>query len=244
MPQNTVYAADDDVLITEVLELHLGAEGYDVTSIATAADTLALVRRRPPALLILDLNLQDGNGLDVLRALRRDVSFNGVQVLMLSGEDDPAVADHARALGAGGYLLKPFGARRLIAETRRLIGPALGANAKLMPAAKPSPASLNPVLAGLVDSYGTQTVNRLLTALSRALLNLERDAPPSQTHLEQAAHALKGAAGTLGFTLVSSTCSALERACQEGHTLDLPLSEAVGACVRARYDIERHLQAA
>jgi DNA-binding response OmpR family regulator len=242
MQCSTIYAADDDTLVTDILAQYLEGAGYRFMPLPTVEATLRQIRKVPPALLILDLYMPDGNGLDVLRWLKDDGLLGRVQVLMLSGEDDPAVAELARALGAGGYLLKPFGARRLLAETRRLIGPAVVEVAPAVEAVEE--ADLNPVLAGLKSTHGAETVNKLLMSLSRALLNLERELPPSQAELERTAHALKDAAGTLGFTLVSSTCSALERACQEGHTLDLPLREAVSACVLARHDIARHLHGA
>jgi DNA-binding NarL/FixJ family response regulator len=69
-------------LLTEVLKSHPAT--CVVTSVGTATEAIAICRQRPPELLVLDLNLPDGNGLDVALALAAERS--DTQVVVLSAE--------------------------------------------------------------------------------------------------------------------------------------------------------------
>ena len=68
MDRKRVLVVDDEPEIADVLRAYLVREGLSVETCGTAADALALLGREPPDLLVLDVTLPDGSGLDVLRA--------------------------------------------------------------------------------------------------------------------------------------------------------------------------------
>jgi len=113
-----VLVVDDEQPIRRALELTLRRSGYEVATAATARDALVAAALNPPAIVLLDLVLPDGDGVDVCRELR---SWTAVPILLLSAVDDER--DKVRALDAGAddYLTKPFGVDELLARMRALL---------------------------------------------------------------------------------------------------------------------------
>jgi two-component system chemotaxis response regulator CheY len=76
----------------------------------------------PAALMVLDLNMPDMHGLEVLRFLRNHSSFKRLPVIVLTTRGDDASRAAALAAGASAYMTKPFGPHVLAAQARSLIG--------------------------------------------------------------------------------------------------------------------------
>ena len=72
-------------------------------------------------LVLLDLNLPDGNGLDLLQDIRRDLG-DGFPVLVLSGLRHEEAVVRGIELGADDYVTKPFSPPELLARVRRCLG--------------------------------------------------------------------------------------------------------------------------
>jgi DNA-binding response OmpR family regulator len=115
---------DDDVRLAAMVRDYLGASGFDVEMAADAASGIAALRSRPAELLILDLMLPDGDGLDVCRRLRAE-GF-GLPVLMLTAKGDPIERVIGLEIGADDYLPKPFEPRELLARVKALLRRATG----------------------------------------------------------------------------------------------------------------------
>lgn len=79
---------------------------YDVDTATSGADSLACARRIRPDVVLLDIAMPKMDGVAVLRRLR--ALEPGMRVIMLSANEDIAVADAALAAGAAGYVEKPF----------------------------------------------------------------------------------------------------------------------------------------
>ncbi len=111
---------DDEAPFRHALRRSLERGGHRVREAANvdeARDTLAL---QPAELVLCDVNMPGGSGLDLVRSV---VHGNpDTAIVMLTGIDDPAVADEALAIGAHGYLVKPVGgneARIIVASSLR-----------------------------------------------------------------------------------------------------------------------------
>lgn len=102
----TILAVDDhlDLLATYYRLLSLG--GYRVVTAPTRATGLAALERERPKLVISDVRLQDGDGLDVIRAARALVP--PAATIVVTGFGSEAYREAARAAGAFEFLLKPF----------------------------------------------------------------------------------------------------------------------------------------
>ena len=74
MIYRTILIVEDDPTLRRVIRLNLAGRGHDVREAATAGEAVAAVRARRPDLMLLDINLPDRTGWDVLRELRRDAA--------------------------------------------------------------------------------------------------------------------------------------------------------------------------
>ena len=117
----TIVVCEDDEVTLELLVENLEADSYHALAAPTAADALRFCRYSQPDLLLLDLALPDGNGLDLLRTIRGSdgaaAEFDsGLPILVLSGRG--AEQDRVRGLRAGAddYLTKPFHYPELLAR--------------------------------------------------------------------------------------------------------------------------------
>jgi len=110
-----LYAEDDPTSIVNVRTI-LAAEDYQVDPVGSAADCLEACAERTPDLLLLDLTLPDGSGLDALRSLHKDLPELPVIIVTASESIRDAVA--AIKLGAVDFLTKPIDAQRLSVSVR------------------------------------------------------------------------------------------------------------------------------
>ena len=106
LPQdNTLLIVDDDRAFLARLARAMEARGFDVEAAASVDEGLASLRRRPPAFAVVDMRLEDGNGIDVIAALK-DVRPDS-RAIVLTGYGNIATAVTAVKIGAADYLAKP-----------------------------------------------------------------------------------------------------------------------------------------
>ena len=110
-----VLIVEDEPQMRRFLRTTLRAQGFAVAEAASAREGLAHAAGRNPDIILLDLGLPDGDGLDVVREVRRS-SRTPIIVLSARGKEQDKVA--ALDLGADDYLTKPFGAPELLARMR------------------------------------------------------------------------------------------------------------------------------
>ncbi len=110
-----VLVVDDDAAIRRVVATGLSARGYEVVEAETAADGLAAVATDRPDVVILDLGLPDGDGVEVCRRVRE---FSRVPVLVLSVETSDRRKVDALDAGADDFVTKPFSMTELLARIR------------------------------------------------------------------------------------------------------------------------------
>ena len=97
---------DDEAPFRNRLERAMSARGFDVVAaVGTRAEAMVVARDRPPAFAVVDLRLEDDDGLDVVRALH--ASRDDCRAVMLTGYGNIATAVAAVKSGAVDYLAKP-----------------------------------------------------------------------------------------------------------------------------------------
>jgi len=114
-----ILIVEDNTVLADGLTTVLIQNGYDVEHFSTKVDSLLALKTLPFDLLILDLGLPDGDGLEVLTSVRND--HNPIPVLILTARD--SVEDRVKGLnqGADDYLGKPFKVQELEARVNALI---------------------------------------------------------------------------------------------------------------------------
>ncbi len=127
-----ILIVEDDAPTRQVLTRELAAAGYRVAEAETGASALERFASRRPDLVLLDLGLPDIDGLQVIRAIRREAS---TPIVILSGRYEEAEKVEALDRGADDYVTKPFGVAELRARIRVAIrhgaGPSASSEATL-----------------------------------------------------------------------------------------------------------------
>ena len=112
-----MLVAEDNDLVAGAMRVLLEETGHRVTTTPSITATVAAAAAAPVDLLLLDLGLSDGDGLDVLLQLRERGAMPRVCVA-LTGRDEPEVVERCRELGCRDVLLKPVPARELLRRVR------------------------------------------------------------------------------------------------------------------------------
>jgi len=116
----SILAIEDDRTVGLVLEHVLGTAGYRVRLARDVADGREALAEGRYDLILLDLNLPDGSGLDLLRTIREEVG-GSVPVLVLSGMRQEETVVRGLRLGADDFVTKPFSPLELLARVDRWI---------------------------------------------------------------------------------------------------------------------------
>ena len=115
MSSPTAVIIEDEPQIRRFVRSALETEGWQVHEADTAKKGLIEAGTRKPDLLVLDLGLPDGDGLDLIRDVR---GWSGVPIIVLSARSDETDKIAALDAGADDYLTKPFGTGELLARVR------------------------------------------------------------------------------------------------------------------------------
>lgn len=117
-PVKRILAIDDDREMVDLLSQSLAQEGFDLSAAHTGEGGIELGRETAPDLILLDVNLPDINGFEVLRRLRRN---SDVPVIMLTARGEEVDRIVGLEIGADDYLPKPFSVRELVARVNAIL---------------------------------------------------------------------------------------------------------------------------
>jgi DNA-binding response OmpR family regulator len=122
-----ILVAEDDHAVRDLIRIKLELAGYEVQTARNGAEALQVVRDRHPDAMVLDINMPEVDGVEVLRALPGWSGKTRIPVLVLTARHAVADVQLAISLGAKDYLAKPFSDNILLARVARLLRPALSA---------------------------------------------------------------------------------------------------------------------
>ncbi len=114
----TVLVVDDEPKIIQLARDYLEHAGFDVLTARDGEAALAAIRSAKPDLVVLDLGLPGLDGLDVTRAVRKDLN---VPIIMLTARGEETDKLVGLELGADDYLTKPFSPKELVARVRAVL---------------------------------------------------------------------------------------------------------------------------
>jgi two-component system, OmpR family, catabolic regulation response regulator CreB len=116
-----ILLLEDDPTIAKTIVYALERAGSPVIHCLLVQDALQQIERQLPDLLILDIGLPDGNGLDVCKKIRASSSHQHIPILMLSAHGEEIDRILGLELGADDYVTKPFSPRELVARVSALL---------------------------------------------------------------------------------------------------------------------------
>lgn len=117
-----VLVVENDANLASVTRKFLEMEGFSPRTAASGAELVAELRKSPPDLVLLDATLPDADGLDILATVRKHPLLKGLPVIMLTGRSSKEDVMRALALGADGYVTKPFEFDVLIRAMKSVLG--------------------------------------------------------------------------------------------------------------------------
>jgi two-component system OmpR family response regulator len=121
--QVTVLIVDDDPDLIKLMRTYLKLEGYNVRIAEKRDDIIAAFRQPPkPDLVLLDVELPDANGFDVLAKMRQHPLLKTVPVIMLTGSATREAVIRGLQAGADGYVTKPFEPDHVVSAVRAVLG--------------------------------------------------------------------------------------------------------------------------
>ena len=118
-----VLVAEDNDLVSGAMRVLFEETGHRVSTAPSIAASVSVASSDPVDLLLLDLGLADGDGLEVLTQLRARGTMPRISVA-LTGRDEPEVVARCRAMGCADVLLKPVPARELLRRSREWLATA------------------------------------------------------------------------------------------------------------------------
>ena len=128
VPSKSVLVVEDDEEIAYILNFMLSREGFEVTVAKDGNEALELIEsptdpdmESHPDLVLLDITLPYVEGLDILAAIRKKVSWRSVPVIMLTGKSQETVVMKAMENGASDYITKPFLPTEVIARLKKFL---------------------------------------------------------------------------------------------------------------------------
>jgi CheY-like chemotaxis protein len=116
-----ILLVEDDDTNRKLVRIVLSGARYRISEAASVEQALALLQREKPDLLLLDIRLGNGNGLDVIRAVRADPAFDQVPVVAITAQAMKDDENRLLAAGFDAYLSKPIDTRQLPQLVERFI---------------------------------------------------------------------------------------------------------------------------
>ena len=118
-----IMVADADRTVLEMLQIRLGVAGYHASVVRTGQTALEAISHARPAGLVLELNLPDMSGHEVLEALKAANDGTSIPVLVIGRKFAPEDIRRAVSLGARDCMTKPFSGAELLERLTRMLKP-------------------------------------------------------------------------------------------------------------------------
>ena len=118
-----VLIADDDAMFVELVRAVLPPDRWEVSAAHDSMQVMMYAMRTPPPeVILLDINMPGGTGLNALKRLKQSAKTALIPVVVVSGAQDTMLPDQVRMLGAKEFIRKPIDAQTFERELLGLLG--------------------------------------------------------------------------------------------------------------------------
>ena len=121
MPKS-ILAVDDSASIRQMVTFTLKSSGYEVVEAVDGMDGLEKAKGKTFNLVLTDQNMPRMDGLTLIKNLRSLAQYKTTPILMLTTESSDAMKQQGKAVGATGWLVKPFDPQKLVEVVKKVIG--------------------------------------------------------------------------------------------------------------------------
>ena len=110
----TILIVDDSESIRELVGFTLETAGYAVAKSCDGVEAIETLDKNEINMVITDLNMPNMDGIQLIREIRKRQEYSAVPILMLTTESHATKKEEAKAAGATGWIVKPFGQEKLL----------------------------------------------------------------------------------------------------------------------------------
>lgn len=116
-----ILVIDDEKDLCEQVKIRLEAGGYKCFTTFNGRDGISKAKLEMPDLILLDIKMPGLDGYQVISLIKKDVQIASIPIVVLTGLDDETAVKKASALGAEGYMMKPFDSESLLFTVKEFL---------------------------------------------------------------------------------------------------------------------------
>ena len=122
MPKKIILIADDEPNVVRLIAARLKANNYDVTTAFDAVFAVKKAREDKPDLIILDIRMPAGGGINVFENLRMICETMMIPVIFITAHPSEEIERRVMEMGAAAFIAKPFNPDELLAKVKKALG--------------------------------------------------------------------------------------------------------------------------
>jgi two-component system chemotaxis response regulator CheY len=116
-----IMTADDSASVRQMVSFTLKQAGYEVIEAVDGQDAVDKLDKNPVHMLITDLNMPKIDGIDLIRQVRAKSQYKFIPIIMLTTESQDSKKQEGKAVGATGWIVKPFKPDQLLGVIKKVL---------------------------------------------------------------------------------------------------------------------------
>ena len=122
----TILIVEDEKVLREMYSQKFAENGFATLLAKDENEVFDILKKETPDIILLDILLPQGDGIDILKTLKANEQTKNIKVLVFSNLDDPHIKKQAQTFGAEKYLIKTnFTPKELLGEVQKIIKPTI-----------------------------------------------------------------------------------------------------------------------
>lgn len=117
-----IMTVDDSSSVRQMVNFTLKEAGFDVVEAVDGSDAVEKLSDSPVQMVITDLNMPNMDGIELIRWIRSNPDHKFIPVIMLTTESQESKKSEGKAVGATGWIVKPFQPDQLLAVVKKVLG--------------------------------------------------------------------------------------------------------------------------